>query len=44
MLEGFSKLVSGNLGTNGIIIGALLILFGLIIIVTIHYINKKKRK
>jgi uncharacterized membrane protein len=44
MLEGFSKLVSGNLGMNGIIIGVFLILFGLIIIVTIHYINKKKKE
>jgi len=44
MLEGFSKLVSGNLGTNGIIIGVFLILFGIIIILTIHYISKKKKK
>lgn len=44
MLEGLSKLVSGNLGVNGVIIGGLLILFGVIIIVTISYINKRKKE
>jgi len=44
MLEGLSKLVSGNLGANGIIVGGLLILLGIIIIVTISYINKRKKE
>jgi hypothetical protein len=42
MLDGLSRLVSGNLGTNGVIIGGLLIMLGILLVVSIHYITKKK--
>lgn len=42
MLDGLSRLVSGNLGINGLIVGVLLLLLGILLIVSIHYLTKRK--
>lgn len=42
MLGGLSRFLSGDLGSNGIIIGIILIILGLIIIRITHGLNKKK--
>lgn len=45
MLEGLSKLLAGEFGINGLLLGGLLIVFGLIIIwITIHLSRKKKKR
>ncbi|MCP5105159.1 MAG: hypothetical protein GY950_17350 [bacterium] len=42
MAEGLARFFSGDLELNGIIIGAMMIVLGVIILVTIHYLSKEK--
>lgn len=43
MLGGLSRFLTGDLGYNGIIIGLMLVILGVIIILTINSLDKKKK-
>ena len=40
MLEGFSRFISGSLGLNGLIIGGIMILLGLLVIIALKSMSK----
>jgi len=44
MLDGLSKLFAGEYGINGLLVGGLLVVFGIIIIFATIQLSKKKKK
>lgn len=44
MLEGLSKLLAGEYGITGLVLGGLLVLFGLVILLTTLYLHKRRKK
>jgi len=44
MLDGLSKLFAGEYGINGLLVGGLLVVFGIIIIFAAIQLSKKKKK
>lgn len=43
-MEGLARLLSGDLGLNGAIIGGLLVLVGVGILLTVHFLSKQDEK
>lgn len=43
MIEGLSRFFSGDLGLNGVIIGGMMILLGIIILIMINLLSKEKK-
>ncbi len=44
MLDGLSKLFAGEYGINGLLVGGLLVVFGIIIILITIQLSKKRKK
>lgn len=44
MFGGLSRFLSGDLGYNGIIIGVMLIILGILIILAINGLSKRKKE
>ena len=44
IMEGLARLLSGDLGLNGAIIGGLLVLVGVGILLTTHFLSKRDEK
>jgi hypothetical protein len=44
MLDGLSKLFAGEYGINGLLMGGLLVVFGIIIILATIQLSKKRKK
>jgi hypothetical protein len=43
MIEGLSRFFSGDLGLNGVIIGGMMVVLGIIILIMINLLSKEKK-
>jgi len=43
MLEGLSKLVAGEYGITGLLLGGLLVVFGLVVILATVWLSRKRK-
>jgi hypothetical protein len=44
MLKGLSRLLAGEYGITGLLLGGLLVLFGLVILLATIYLHKSRKK